>query len=119
MSYKMTDNTEEINSVVRNRAGLAVRLMLDAIHRESTPKTPMSADPKTRGQLRADIRKTVNGTKGRIHWGKKYAWYQERGYTSGPVKRYTTAGTGKHFARNAIDKVQRDKQKYFKMAGLV
>lgn len=114
MAYKSTDNTTRIMRETDNRAGLAIRLMLEAIHRQSTPTTPMRT-----GNLRADIRKRVNGKNGSIHWGAKYAAYQERGYTSGPVKRYTTAGTGKNFAKKAVENVKNDSRQYFKIAGLL
>lgn len=113
MAYKKTDNTERIISEHKAKAALAIRFMLEAIHRESTPNTPMLT-----GQLRSDVKKRVTGTKGRITWGKNYAWYQERGYTSGPVRRYTTPGTGKRFARNAVVDVAKKSNIYFKRAGL-
>lgn len=113
MAHVITDNTERIISEHRNKTGLAIRFMLDAIHRESRPKTPMLT-----GQLRGDVTKKVTGTRGSIKWGKKYAWYQERGYTSGKVRRYTTSGTGAHFAENAVNSVTKDGRKYFRMAGL-
>lgn len=113
MAYRQTDNTDQIISEHRNKKGLALRFMLDAIHRESRPNTPMLT-----GQLRGDVTKRVMGETGSIKWGKKYAWYQERGYTSGPVRRYTTPGTGAHFAENAVKTVTKDGRKYFKQAGL-
>ena len=113
MAYRLSDNTERIISQEQNGAGLGIRFMLDAIHRESRPKTPQLT-----GQLRGDVAKRVVDKKGSIKWGKKYAWYQERGYTSGKVRRYTTPGTGAHFAENAVKTVTKDGRKYFKMAGL-
>jgi hypothetical protein len=113
MAYRRTDNTDRITSEMRNKKVLAIRFMLDAIHREARPKTPMLT-----GQLRGDVIKRISGSKGSIRWGKKYAWYQERGYTSGRVRRYTTAGTGAHFAENAVKTVTKDARRYFKQAGL-
>lgn len=113
MAYRVDDNTRRIASEHKNKAGLAIRFMLEDIHRHSTPKTPMLT-----GQLRADIRKRVTGTRGSITWGKRYAWYQERGYTSGPVRRYTTPGTSAHFAENTVTEVTKDSRKYFRKAGL-
>ncbi len=112
--YRIDDNTREIASEKNNQAALGIRFMLEAIHRESTPKTPMLT-----GQLRADVKKEVLGTRGKIRWGKKYAYWQERGYTSGPVRRYTTPGTGAHFAEQAVSNVTKDSRQYFKKAGLV
>lgn len=114
MAYRINDNTLRISSEMNNKQGIAIRLMLEAIHRTSTPNTP-----KKIGLLRADVKKRVTGKSGMIKWGRKYAAYQERGYTSGPVKRYTTSGTGAHFAENAVRKVARDHRKYFKIAGLL
>lgn len=113
MAHITTDNTERIIAEHGNKTSLAIRFMLDAIHRESRPITPQLT-----GQLRGDVTKRVAGTKGSIKWGKKYAWYQERGYTNGPVRRYTTPGTQAHFAENSVRSVTRDGRKYFRMAGL-
>lgn len=117
MAYRMNDNSFTIMSETSNKAALAIRFMIEDIHRKSTPKTP-----KLTGQLRADIKKSVNkqvtGAKGKITWGKRYAYYQERGYTSGPVRRYTTRGTGAKFAQNAVKDVAKDSRRYFKRAGL-
>jgi hypothetical protein len=113
MAYKINDNTERIIATESNRASLAIRFMLDAAHTESRPKTPMKT-----GALRGDVNKTVKGNVGQIKWGRKYAWYQERGYTSGPVKRYTTPGTSAHFAETSVRNVAKDGRKYFKMAGI-
>lgn len=113
--YRITDNTERIISEKKNKSSLGIRFMLDAVHRESRPKTPMS---KGGGQLRGDVTKAVRGSTGSIKWGKHYAWYQERGYTSGPVRRYSTPGTNKHFAQDAIKSVTKDGIRYFRQAGL-
>ncbi len=113
MAYRRTDNTGRIISEMDNKKSLAIRFMIEAVHRESRPNTP-----KLTGQLRGDVSKSVTGSRGRIHWGKSYAWYQERGYTSGKVRRYTTPGTNAHFAENAVKAVSKDSMKYFRMAGL-
>lgn len=112
--YKINDNTERIISETKNKESLAIRFMLDGVHRKSRPITPMLS-----GQLRGDVTKSVQGQRGSIKWGKKYAWYQERGYTSGPVKRYTTPGTNKHFAQISIrEEAVKNGRKYFRQAGL-
>lgn len=112
--YKITDNTERIISETQNKKGLAIRFMLEAVHRSSRPNTPMLT-----GQLRGDVEKSVVGSTGKIKWGKKYAWYQERGYTSGPVRRYTTPGTGAHFAENAIEaEAINNGRAHFRRAGI-
>lgn len=114
MAYRISDDSTEKNiALMKQKSSLAIRFMLDGIHRESRPKTPMKT-----GQLRGDVNKSVQGQTGAIKWGKKYAWYQERGYTSGKVRRYTTPGTGKSFAQNAVKKVTKEGRQYFRKAGL-
>lgn len=117
MSYRRTDNTPQIISEHKAKAQLAVRFMLEGVHKSSNSKTP-----KLTGQLRADVNKSVdqqgNVIQGKIRWGKHYAAYQERGYTSGKVRRYTTPGTGAHFAENAVMDVKKDARSYFRKAGL-
>lgn len=113
MAYTINDNTDQIISETAAKKNLLIRFGLDGIHRESGPNTP-----KKFGLLRANVRKSVLGSRGSITWGQDYAWYQERGYTSGKVRRYTTPGTDAHFAENAAMKVHGEKRKYFRMAGL-
>ncbi len=113
MSYRSTDNTERIVSEKSNKVSLLLRVALEAIHKEADPNTP-----KLEGLLRANVRKNVVGKRGSIRWGQKYAAYQERGYTSGKVRRYTTPGTGAHFAEKAVKKVDKERDKYFRMVGL-
>ena len=113
MSYRRTDNSDRIIVEKRQKLGLAVRFGIEDMHRISRPKTPMKT-----GQLRGDVEKSVHGANGKITWGKHYAWYQERGYTSGKVRKYTTPGTGAHFAEDAAKDVGNNPRKYFRMAGL-
>lgn len=98
MSVKVTDNTPRIIAKNSQAVNLAMRLTLDAIDKTAFPKTP-----KDRGELRKNIRKTVDNRKGTIAWLSRYALYQERGYSSGPIRNYTTPGTGAHFAENAVN----------------
>lgn len=113
MAYRRTDNTEQIIHERGEKVSLAIRFAIEDIHRGSTQKTP-----KLTGQLRSDIRKSVVGKTGKIVWGKNYARYQERGYTSGPVRRYTTPGTGPHFAEESARRVGSDPHKYLNKVGL-
>lgn len=79
------------------------RLLLEDIHRESLKATPLKD-----GDLRELVTKIVDGKSGIITWTVPYASYQERGQRydgSHIVKHYTTPGTGKNFARNAVIKV--------------
>ena len=93
-------------------AQAGMRQMLEDIHKTSRPITP-----KLTGDLRGDVEKSVSKTgetiRGVIHWKRPYAWYQERGYTSGPVRRYTTPGTKAHFAEESVKKVTKRAKKYF------
>lgn len=125
MSYKMEDNTTRIISETNQKESLAIRFMLDGVHKNATPNTP-----KKTGDLRRNVTKEVRGTRGRIKWEQNYAAPQEAGVItirkSGGVvppgtyvfRNYTTPGTGKRFARNAIEKVVRDYRQYFRKAGL-
>lgn len=114
MSVKIQSNSRQLISERNNRVSLAIRLMLEAVHRESLPNTP-----KEHGNLRADVVKSVQGNKGSIVWDKNYAQAQEEGRTRGIVmKNYTTPGTGPHFARRAVTKVARDSRSYFARVGL-
>lgn len=89
-----------------------MRQLIEDIHRVSRPITPMLT-----GDLRGDVKKNVsklgNIVRGTIEWARPYAWYQERGYTNGPVRRYTTPGTKAHFAEESVVKVTQSSKKYF------
>lgn len=89
-----------------------MRQMIEDIHRVSRPITPMLT-----GDLRSDVKKNTirlsKTVRGVIEWHRPYAWYQERGYTSGPVKRYTTPGTQAHFAEKSVKEVTAHSKKYF------
>jgi hypothetical protein len=88
---------------------MALRLMLDAIDMASTPNTP-----RDKGDLRNNKLKQVLGLHAVIQWRQKYAIYQE----DKEHQHYTTAGTGAHFAENAVDKVVSESPNYFRSAGL-
>lgn len=89
-----------------------MRQMLEDIHRTSRPITPMLT-----GDLRGDVKKSTTRIgdiiRGTIEWARPYAWYQERGYTNGPVRRYTTPGTQAHFAETSVKEVTASSKKYF------
>ena len=102
----------EKKAKVELRTMTGMRQMIEDIHRVSRPITPMLT-----GDLRSDVKKKTSKigsiVRGEIEWHRPYAWYQERGYTSGPVKRYTTAGTKAHFAEESVKKVTIKPKKYF------
>lgn len=47
------------------------------------------------------VEKTSNGY--RVGYSASYAWYQERGYTTGPVRHYTTPGTQAHYLSDSVN----------------
>jgi hypothetical protein len=89
-----------------------MRQLIEDVHRVSRPITPMKD-----GDLRSDVKKKTSKLgsiiRGEIEWHRPYAWYQERGYTSGPVRKYTTAGTHAHFAEESVKAVTAKSKKYF------
>lgn len=112
---KKTDNTRVIEATLQNNADVAIRLMLEDIHREANPITPYR-----QGALRTMVSKQmVAPNHGRITWNAPYAEYQERGYTTGPVQHYTTPGTHAHFAEESVDKVVSQADRYFRQAGVI
>lgn len=113
MAYRINDNTLKVLSEHKAKTALAVRFGIDDIQRIADPKTP-----KKDGLLRAGVTKSVVGIIGAIRWSRFYAYWQERGYTSGKVIRYTTRGTGAHFAENAAREVEQNPRKYFRTAGV-
>lgn len=127
MAYQIKDNTNLI--VVKGRANIAIflRIAADVLTDLSTPNTPMSlgADKhgkKGSGNLRRDIIKTVKGNTASVTWQKEYASYQERGRRkdgSRVVKRYTTSGTGAHFAENAAKQLPSKSAEIARRAGLI
>jgi len=114
MSYIITDNTVHIQTKMKTNLPIALRLMANDVKSEAEPKTPQKT-----GMLRANVRINAGLKRARIHWGQDYAKYQERGYTSGPVRKYTTPGTGAHFAENAVKKVARHAERYMRKARVV
>ena len=109
MAYQTTSNRLANEMDIKNRTGLAIRFMLDAIHAESTPFTP-----KRHGPLRDTVVKRVQDTSGTIIWTRKYASRMEKKQ----FENYTTPGTGPHFAENAVKMVTDQSQMYFIKAGI-
>lgn len=109
MSYKVNSNTPQLNNEFENKVQLAIRFMLEDIHRVSLPKTP-----KEHGNLRADVLKQVQRRRGTIAWSKNYAIYQEKKQFSN----YTTPGTGPHFAEDSVRFVANNSDQYWRKVGL-
>lgn len=95
MAYKIIDNTSQIQSNTKQKASIFLRSMAEEIVSISTPKTP-----KRSGRLRGNVLKQVLGLNGKIVWKQDYAVYQEEKQH----RNYTTAGTGPHFAKDAVHK---------------
>lgn len=125
MAYLRTDNTRELSSKAKINSFKAVASMARDIHRKSTPKTP-----KKNGDLRKLVKVQSLGKRASIKWLAKYAAAQEKGVITikkpgGAVppgtyvfRKYTTPGTGKHFAQNAVKSVAKNYRGYFRRAGL-
>lgn len=96
-------NARVIGDSIDNHFGVALQQIGQAVIREAEPNTP-----KKTGKLRrsADVTKEGNRQVS-VEWTADYAEDQELGIASNgkPIQRYTTPGTGAHFARNAINKV--------------
>lgn len=114
MSHTIKSNTPMIDFSVNRGAALAVRNMLQDTHKEAQPNTP-----KEFGDLKDNVIISVQGTTGTIRWASPYAAYQERGRRKDGthvVRNYTTAGTGKDYAKNAVKEVTARSEKYFRDA---
>jgi hypothetical protein len=95
MSVSYTDNTVFIQAQQRQTAAIGLRLLMSEIARFSEPKTP-----RRYGSLRRNKTIQVLGLTAALRWNVKYAAKQE----STKYRHYTTAGTGPHFAENAVRK---------------
>lgn len=110
MSVKITDNTKAVMGSIEQKASIFLRIVADNVLSISKPGTP-----KKTGRLRMDVLKQVLGLNGKIVWGKGYAARME----SIRHKKYTTPGTGPHFAENAIKDVVKLTSKIARQAGLI
>lgn len=102
MSVKIEHRENNVITALKFKVAIANRLIIEDIHRTSLPKTPMKSS-----YLRRDVEKTVvpETYTGTIIWKVPYASYQEQGSRadgSHVVRNYTTSGTGKDFAKNAV-----------------
>lgn len=116
MSVKVKDNTVLIKFKMNNNISVVERLLLENIHSVANPLTPMA---ETRNLRTSVIKKIESPRKASIEWLAPYAWYQERGYTSGPVRRYTTPGTQAHFAETAVRKTMDKLPLFASMGGVI
>lgn len=116
MSVRVTDHHAEIAATNNARIQVFLRLFAQAVLASANPRTPHSGVGG--GNLRRRTQVMVLGHTASIKWLAPYAEYQERGYTSGPVRRYTTPGTGKAFAEGAVDQEIKNVARHAKTAGL-
>lgn len=115
MSVKITDNTASALIDIDRKVSLAIRYMLERVDATAEPKTPRKF-----GNLRRDVIKQVLGKTGTIAWPKKYAAAQEAGVIRGSkIRNYTTAGTGPHYAENAVKAVVASSEQDFRKAKLI
>ena len=114
MPVTIQHNEEYIRQLTTQRISLANRLIIEDIHRTSLHNTPMLSSQLRRNVTKTVVPETYTGT---IIWKVPYASYQERGSRadgSHVVKNYTTPGTGKDFAKNAVKKTLSDVSKFYK-----
>ena len=114
MPVTIQHNEEYIRQLTTQRISLANRLIIEDIHRTSLHNTPMISSQLRRNVTKTVVPETYTGT---IIWKVPYASYQERGSRadgSYVVKNYTTPGTGKDFAKNAVKKTLKEVEKFYK-----
>lgn len=110
MSYTIKDHTPAFDQQTTQKASIFLRTMAETIVNIAQPRTPMD-----KGNLRRDVVKSVLGLSGKIKWGKNYAAIQE----TKQHKRYTTAGTGPHYARNAVNEGVKQTDSIARRVGLI
>lgn len=110
MSVSITDNSARVKSDATAGISLAIRFMLEDIQKTSEPRTP-----KRDGNLRRNTIISARGLSGSIAWLVHYAIYQEYKQYSN----YTTAGTGPHFAENAVKSIVNNSESYFRKAKVI
>lgn len=114
MPVTIQHNEEYIRQLTTQRISLANRLIIEDIHRTSLHNTPMLSSQLRRNVTKTVVPETYTGT---IIWKVPYASYQERGERADGthvVKNYTTPGTGKDFAKNAVKKTLKQVEKFYK-----
>lgn len=114
MSVTIQHNEEYIRQLTTQRISLANRLIIEDIHRTSLHNTPMLSSQLRRNVTKTVVPETYTGT---IIWRQCYAAYQERGMRADGthvVKNYTTSGTGKDFAKNAVKETLKHVEKFYK-----
>lgn len=115
MSVRIRDYTPLAKIEFTRKASLFLRYFAEEVQKIADPVTP-----KDTGQLRRSVLKQVLGLKGKIEWRKKYAAVQEVGKRGGiKFRNYTTAGTGKNYAKKSIKEAKRREVKLMRRARLI
>lgn len=110
MSVTIQDNTSIVKGTIKQRLNLFLRFFAEDVVNTAEPNTPSDT-----GRMKKDVLKQVLGLSGKIKWNKNYAVFQE----TKQYKHYTKAGTGPHFAENAIQSTLRNAQSIAKKVGLI
>ncbi|MCF0232586.1 MAG: hypothetical protein HUJ63_10070 [Enterococcus sp.] len=90
-----------VNAMINRKVMITNRNLLEDIYKNSRNITPYKD-----GDLRQLVTRRVENGNGVIVWTVPYAQYQERGKRwdgTHVVRHYTTPGTGKYFARTAVE----------------
>ena len=117
MSVKITDNTPTIRARASRSKQVFLRMLLEDVDNNAAPITPRDT-----GMLRNSTMKRVMGNRGTIIWNKVYARPQEAGVVGrshAPVRRYSTPGTGAHYAERAVQKTVRNGENIARRAGVI
>ena len=110
MKVIVKDYTVQVTNELAQKASIFLRLAAEDIVKNSTPNTPMKT-----GQLRRSVLKETLGLKGKVAWQRDYAAKMEEIQ----FKNYTTPGTGKDYAKNAVHETIEGTKELLTNSGLV
>lgn len=116
--FKVTFDAERVNAWLRKATTEGINDLDKAVGRTAAEagKFIKPVTPKKTGNLRRSYLPKKNSL---FNWqyysiygdsgasAHPYGIYQENGYTNGPVKNYTTPGTGAHFLEKNLTGVER------------
>ena len=119
MPFTMKLKFDQATQQIENSVSIAIRMMMEDIHSMANPITPKRLPP-VGGNLRTSVTKQMpNKLTGVMIWHAPYAEYQERGFTTGPVRHYSTPGTHAHFVEESLEKAKLKLPQYIRMGGLI
>lgn len=116
MSVRVTDNTAQLKARNQRSTQVFLRMLIEEVDNNAAPITPRDT-----GMLRNSTMKRVLGNRGTIAWNKIYARPQEAGVvgkTHAPVRKYTSSGTGAHYAERAVMKTLASASSILRRAGV-